>query len=131
MENISQYIENFRFALISLVDAFQKGSILYLDNEQGDDFDHVAEALFVSFVIIPLVDADILSENNMKFIYGTERLCDNLFIFSKNNNSGGIFRQFSTSVSPFDNVVVCQESDSYSMNCFSAINAEYFLAIND
>ena len=128
-KDISYNIENFRFALISLIEAFTKGSILYLDGEQGDDFDCIAEALFKSFVIIPLVDAELLTESSMKFIYGSQIIDKSTMIISKNNNVRGVFRQFSTRNNPFDIVCVSKEFDDLSFSEFSTIGTEYFIEI--
>lgn len=108
MDGINSCFINFQRSLQVLVPLFEKAGILWKNEEQYDDFDDIAQALFSSFVL-KNVETYIPSAKavNIKYDIGPFTGTDNeYFVVEVLGEVVGRFCKYITAEDPFDSVEV-------------------------
>lgn len=126
-KNITNRIVLFKTSLNILVDSFDQAGILYKDDEQGDDFDRISEALFKSIVVNYLIELNFLQECDINFKYGMPKFKLKKIIVFNDLQSIGIFRQLISVKNSFDFVLYSKSENENSFDQIEFEKCEFFI----
>jgi hypothetical protein len=110
------HFQNFRFALQSLVPAFDRASIPWRDEEQYDDFDDIARAVFKSFVL-RVVEESLERSDAIGIMYDVGPYTGNPSIYfevlERDGREIGRFSKYTSRESFFDSVIIWSDPGNY------------------
>jgi hypothetical protein len=123
--NTTSLFSIFRDALLALIPVFEEAGIGWRDQDQYDQFDKIASALFDSIVLEPIrYKKDIFgSALEMRYGYG-EYVSTNDFFFSVEDGERktlGKFAEFGTKRNPFDIIFAWDDELSCRIEVDSAV----------